>query len=130
VALGYARSRKTSGLGDIDRARHQREVVSAVGSKAASPWSIINPVRYFRLNSAAADSIAVGEDTGPIDTARFAWAMTRVSGKNGLTCSVPIVDLAVTWDRERALELFNLIKEDRTADIPDELCRPSGLRDG
>lgn len=130
VALGYARSRKTSGLGDIDRARHQREVVSAVGSKAASPWSIINPVRYFRLNSAAADSISVGEDTGPIDTARFAWAMTRVSGDNGLTCSVPIVDLAVTWDRERALELFNLIKEDRTADIPDELCRPSGLRDG
>ncbi|HZJ04573.1 MAG TPA: LCP family protein [Nocardioidaceae bacterium] len=129
TALGYARSRKLSSLGDIDRARRQREVVSAVGSKAASPWSILNPVRYVRLSSAGADSVAVGEDTGPIDTARFAWAMTRVNGENGLTCSVPIADLAVNWDRERALEMFRLIKEDRTADIPPDLCSASGLRD-
>lgn len=127
TALGYARTRQ-SGLGDIDRARRQREVVSAVGSKAVSPWSVLNPVRYFRLSSAGADALAVGEDTGPIDTARFAWAMTRVNGENGLTCTVPIADLAVTWDRERALRLFSLIKQDRTADIPDGLCRPSGLR--
>ena len=127
TALGYARSRKLSALGDIDRARRQREVVSAVGREAASPWSILNPVRYFRLSSAGAGSLAVGQDTGPIDTARFAWAMTRVNRKNGLTCSVPIVDLAVHWDRERALQLFQLIKEDRTEDIPDDLCRPSGL---
>ena len=31
TALGYARSRHTQNLGDIDRARHQREVVSAIG---------------------------------------------------------------------------------------------------
>lgn len=130
TALGYARSRATSGLGDIDRARRQREVVSAIGSKAASPWSVLNPVRYFRLSSAGADSLAVGNDTGPIDTARFAWAMTRVNGENGLTCSVPIADLAVTWDRERALEMFTLIKEDRTDEISEDLCRPSGLQEG
>ncbi len=63
VALGYARSRHVSGLGDIDRARHQREVVSAVGSKAASPWSVLNPVRYFRLAMAGSDSLRVGKDT-------------------------------------------------------------------
>src|SRR5690606_24220247 len=35
TALGYARSRKTyKQLGDVDRARAQREVVSAVGSSA------------------------------------------------------------------------------------------------
>ena len=28
--------------------------------------------------------------------------MTRVSGENGLTCTVPIADLAVNWDPERA----------------------------
>jgi len=127
TALGYARSRHTSTLGDIDRARHQREVVGAVGSEAMSPWSILNPVRYFRLASSGAQSLAVGEDTGPIDTARFAIAMTRVGGDNGLTCTVPIVDLAVHWDRDRALELFELVKEDRTADISNDLCRPSGL---
>jgi hypothetical protein len=128
VALGYARSRKTSGLGDIERARHQREVVSAVGSEAASPWSIINPVRYYRLAMAGSDSLKVGEDTGMISTMRFAWAMTRVNGTNGLTCGVPIRDLAVHWDEERAKRLFKLIAEDRTDDVPKNLCRPSGLR--
>ena len=128
VALGYARSRKTSGLGDIARAQHQREVVSAVGSEAASPWSVINPVRYYRLAMAGSDSLIVGEDTGMISTMRFAWAMTRVNGKNGLTCGVPIADLAVHWDRDRARRLFRLIQEDRTDDIPKRLCRASGLR--
>jgi LCP family protein required for cell wall assembly len=128
VALGYARSRHTSGLGDIDRARHQREVVSAVGSKAASPWSILNPVRYFRLASAGKDSLRVGKDTSILATMKFAWAMTRVDGKSGLTCGVPIADLAVHWDAERSKRLFRLISEDRTDEVSKSLCRASGLR--
>jgi hypothetical protein len=128
VALGYARSRHTSGLGDIARAQHQREVVSAVGAKAASPWSVINPVRYYRLAMAGSDSLRVGEDTGMIATMRFAWAMTRVNGTDGLTCGVPISDLAVHWDPDRSSRMFKLIREDRTDDIPKRLCRPSGLR--
>ena len=127
VALGYARSRHTSGLGDIARAQHQREVVSAVGSKAASPWSVINPVRYYRLAMAGSDSLRVGQDTGPIATARFAWAMTRVNGKSGLTCGVPISDLAVHWDPVRSKRLFRLIAEDRTDDVTKRLCKASGL---
>jgi LCP family protein required for cell wall assembly len=130
VALGYARSRHTSGLGDIARAQHQREVVSAVGGKAASPWSVINPVRYYRLAMAGSDSLRVGKDTGMIATMRFAWAMTRVNGKNGLTCGVPISDLAVHWDPVRSKRLFRLIAEDRTGDVSKRLCRQSGLRNG
>jgi LCP family protein required for cell wall assembly len=127
-ALGYARSRHTSGLGDIARAEHQREVVSAVGSKAASPWTIINPIRYYRLAMAGSQSLRVGNDTGMIATMRFAWAMTRVNGKNGLTCAVPISDLAVHWDPVRSKRMFRLIAEDRTDDISKSLCRQSGLR--
>jgi LCP family protein required for cell wall assembly len=127
VALGYARSRYASTNGDIGRAQHQREVVSAVGAKAASPWTVLNPVRYARLASAGSKSVRVGEDTGLFSTLRFGWAMTRVDGENGLTCGVPIADLAVNWDEERAERLFTLIAEDRTADVPKSLCRPSGL---
>ncbi|MEO5711517.1 MAG: LCP family protein [Nocardioidaceae bacterium] len=127
-ALGYARSRHVSGLGDIARAQHQREVVSAVGSKAASPWTILNPVRYYRLAMAGSDSLRVGDDTGMIATMRFAYAMTRVNGKNGLTCGVPISDLAVHWDPVRSKRMFKLIAEDRTGDVSKSLCRQSGLR--
>jgi LCP family protein required for cell wall assembly len=127
TALGYARSRKLSSLGDIDRARRQREVVGAVGDKAASVWSVLNPLRYARLAGAGSQAVRLGRDTGPFDTARFAWAMTRVTGKNGLTCGVPIADLAVNWDAERAPRMFQLIRQDRTENISKNLCRPSGL---
>ena len=128
TALGYARSRHTSALGDIDRARHQREVVSAVGHKAASPWSVLNPVRYLRLALSGSQSVRVGKHTGMLATMKFAYAMTRVDGKDGLTCGVPIADLAVHWDRERALKLFNLIQADETSKVTKDLCGASGLR--
>jgi len=127
VALGYARSRKVSPYGDIDRARQQREVVSAIGSEVKSPWTFINPVRYFNLNKAATTSIRISEGTGPVALGGFGLAMTRVDGKSGLTCGMPIADQAVNWDRERALELLKYVKEDRTADLPRRLCTPTGL---
>ena len=66
TALGYARSRHTSNTGDIERAQHQREVVSAVGKEVVSPWTVVNPLRYWRINMAAPDSFAFGEGTSPI----------------------------------------------------------------
>jgi len=62
-----------------------------------------------------------------IDLARFAYAMTRVNGTDGLTCSMPISDLAVHWDSDRALALLRYIKTDRTGDIPKRLCQPTGI---
>jgi LCP family protein required for cell wall assembly len=131
TALGYARSRKTyAELGDIDRARAQREVVSAIGDKALSVWTFLNPVRYYQLAMASSGSFSVSEGTSPISLGRFALAMTRVDGDSGLTCGVPIQDLAVTWDEERSEELFSYIREDDTASIPDSLCTPSGMPRG
>jgi len=130
VALAYARSRHVSSLGDIDRAKHQREVVSAVGHKAVSPWSVIDPFRYFSLAKAADASLTVGKGMSPVSALKFAWAMTHVSGKNGLTCSVPISDLYVHWDPQRAPRMFRLIRQDRTQDISKSLCSPSGLPGG
>lgn len=129
VALGYARSRHSDpALGDITRAKHQREVVAAIGAKVKSPWTVLNPFRYKALNDAATASLRVSNGTGVLAMAQFARAMTRVNGTDGLTCSMPIRDLAVNWDRERALALLKFIKEDRTADIPKKLCLPTGLQ--
>ena len=58
--------------------------------------------------------------------------MTRVNGKNGLTCGVPISDLAVHWDPVRSKRMFKLIAEDRTGDISKSLCtheRPRATSD-
>lgn len=127
-ALGYARSRKTdTEFGDLGRAQRQREVVSAIGREAVSPWSVINPVRYYRLNMAGARAVRVSEGTSPFAMARWAFAMTRVNGDNGLTCGVPVADFAVNWDQERSEQMFRFIREDRTSDIPRQLCTPTGF---
>ena len=130
TALAYSRSRHTSALGDIDRAKHQREVVSAVGKKAISPWSVINPIRWWKLNFAAAESVQISDGTSVFSFGKFAWAMTHVNGDSGLTCGVPIADLAVHWDSKRSKEMFQDIIEDDSqsiADDKDRLCTPSGM---
>ncbi|GGD27656.1 LCP family protein [Nocardioides daphniae] len=128
TALGYARSRKTyKALGDVDRAKAQREVVSAVGAKALSPWTVINPKRYYDLSMAGANSFTVSEGTGPFAMARFAWAMTRLDGDAGMTCGVPIRDLAVHWDEQRSKEFFGYLRANNTDELPKKLCTPSGL---
>jgi LCP family protein required for cell wall assembly len=127
TALAYSRTRHTQANGDIGRAQNQRKVVSQVGDKVKSPWTVINPVRYFRVADAGAGSLRISKGTGPFALAQFAWAMTRVNGTNGLTCSMPIADLDVHWDSERARALLKLVKEDRTDDIGKDLCTPTGL---
>jgi LCP family protein required for cell wall assembly len=126
TALGYARTRKTA-TGDIERGRNQREVVSAIGAEVVSWQTIVNPVRYWRVMFGGAGSVSVSEGTGPVDAARFAYAMTRVDGADGLACTVPIADLEVNWDPERAPRLFGLIREDRTDEVGQDLCTPTGL---
>jgi LCP family protein required for cell wall assembly len=126
TALAYARSRHASATGDIDRVRRQREVVAAVGSKALSPWSILNPVRYWKLNHEIPDFFAFGNGMGPVRSAMWATAMTRVSGDKGLTCVVPLQDLAVHWDPVKAPEMFKKIIEDDTASIDKGLCSDTG----
>jgi LCP family protein required for cell wall assembly len=126
TALAYARSRHTSGIGDIDRVRRQREVVAAVGEAVLSPWTVINPVRWWRLNHEIPNFFTFGEGMGPVTAGRWALAMTRVNGDSGLTCVVPLQDLAVNWDPELAPQMFQKIIEDDTESIGKKLCSPTG----
>ena len=124
TALGYARSRHTDPrYGDITRVKHQREVVAAIGDKVLSPWTFINPFRYWNLAMAIPDFFAFGEGTGPFQAAKWSLAVSNV----GLSCVVPISDLAVHWDSARSKEMFDYIKKDETADIPKSLCTATGL---
>ena len=131
TALGYARSRHTDPqYGDITRAQHQREVIAAIGDKALSPWTVLNPFRYWDLSFAGAESVQISDDTGPVRLAMFVSAMTNVNGDDGLTCVVPLANLSVEWDTTRAEKVFGYIKDDNTQAIKDHrktLCTPKGL---
>jgi LCP family protein required for cell wall assembly len=126
-ALAYSRSRHAQKLGDIDRAAHQREVVSQVGSKAFAASTFLNPVKYWKLNFGGAESVAVGRDVSAKSFANFVLAMRSVSGDKGLTCGVPIRDFAVHWDEQRSEQMFKLIRQDHTDKISKSLCLPAGI---
>jgi LCP family protein required for cell wall assembly len=124
VALAYARSRHADPkLGDIARGGQQRQVVNAVGKKALSPWTFLNPFRYWSLNMSAADSLKVDQDLSVFGMGRFAYGMTHAK----LTCVVPISDLGVHLDPTRSKQMFRLIREDDTSAIGKNLCTQSGL---
>lgn len=127
TALGYARTRATS-RGDLDRVGRQREVVAAIGDAVLSPWTVINPVRWWKVNNAVPDFFVFGEGTGPFDVVEWALAMSRVGGDNSLTCTMPVTDgSATTMDTGRAEPLFDAIIEDRSDDITREQCTPAGV---
>jgi LCP family protein required for cell wall assembly len=124
VALAYARSRHADPqLGDIARGGQQREVMASVGHKAISPWTVINPFRYWNLWTSTTENLIVDNDMGVVAMGRFGWAMTH----SDLTCPVPISNLAVTWDPTRSQQMFKDIADDNTAAIGKGLCTKSGL---
>lgn len=124
-ALGYVRARKSDPKGDLGRVERQREMVGAVAKKAASPGTVLNPFRYYNVATSGADALTVDKDTGPLDLFKFARAMQKVSGKDGVTLTVPVSDSnlstpagsAVKWDTQRALALFKALKEDKTTGL-------------
>ena len=124
VALAYARSRHADPkLGDIARGGQQREVMSAVGHKALSPWTFINPFRYWNLWTSATDSLAVDKSMSVFGMGHFGWAMTH----SKLNCVIPISDLYVHWDPTRSKQMFHDIINDDTSAIGKNLCTKSGL---
>jgi LCP family protein required for cell wall assembly len=126
-ALGYVRARYFDPLGDLGRVERQRQFMSAVMKETLTASTILNPVRYTRVGMAYGDALTVGDSTGVFDLARFALAMRAVSSGKGATLTVPVADpglstpvgSAVKWDTEKALALFNALKEDEI--IPPSL---------
>lgn len=128
TALAYARSRHAQRLGDLDRVAHQREVVAAIGHKVFSPWSVLNPFRWWRLNQAVPDFFSFGEGTSQFSVARWALAMRHAGGNGGLTCTMPVTSTSANYmDHSRARPLFKAIIDDSTQDITKKECTASGL---
>ncbi|WP_329427078.1 LCP family protein [Streptosporangium sp. NBC_01495] len=116
TALGYVRTRATGAIPDLERTQRQRQFFSAVVKKAASPGVLINPFTSVPLALSAADSVAVGEETGAFDLLSLGLAM----GGNPVTTVVPIGSLptidgqsVVKWDRAKALRMFEALAQDK-----------------
>jgi anionic cell wall polymer biosynthesis LytR-Cps2A-Psr (LCP) family protein len=119
-ALAYVRTR-AGGRGDLDRVERQQEFLGALIDKVTSPGVLLNPFRGLPLALNGTDAVAVDDADHVHHLLRFPFAMRAVSGGDGVATTVPVAGgdsvpgagSVVLWDRQRALALFNALKEDR-----------------
>jgi LCP family protein required for cell wall assembly len=113
-ALGFVRTRATP-RADLDRMVNQREFMSALLHRAASPTVWLNPLRWYPMARAASGAVAVGEQDHVWDLARLAWAL-----RGDVTATtVPIGEFTgsdsgsvVVWNSEVAAQLFAALNSD------------------
>ncbi|MHC9294657.1 LCP family protein [Mycobacterium sp. LTG2003] len=125
-ALGFVRTRATP-RADLDRMVNQREFMSALLHRAASPAVLLNPLRWYPMAKAAGGTIAVDENAHVWDLAWLAWALRG----DLLTTTVPIGEFTgsdsgavVVWDSDAAGRLFEALATDAT--VPPDVVNTPG----
>jgi LCP family protein required for cell wall assembly len=120
-ALGYVRTR-ASARGDLDRVERQQEFLGALIDKATSPGVLLNPFRNLRLLLNGTNAVAVDDGDHVWSLVRVPFAMRSIGRGDGIATTVPVAGTqtvggagsVVVWDRERALALFNALRQDRS----------------
>ncbi len=113
-ALGYVRTRATP-RADLDRMIHQRQFMSALLHRAASPAVLLNPLRWYPIAHAVTGALTLDAGDHIWDLARLAWALRG----NITTTTVPIGEFTdndsgsvVVWNRDAAGRLFAALASD------------------
>lgn len=113
-ALGYVRTRATP-RADLDRMANQRQFMSALLHRAASPEVLLNPLRWYPMARAAGHTVMVDQNAHVWDLARLAWALRG----DLVTTTVPIGEFTgsdsgavVLWNSEAAGRLFAALAAD------------------
>jgi LCP family protein required for cell wall assembly len=113
-ALGYVRTRATP-RADLDRMTNQRQFMSDLLHRAASPAVWLNPWRWYSVPHAAVDALTVNDGDHVWDLARLGWALHGST----TTVTVPIGEFTssdsgsvVVWDRDAAGRLFDALAAD------------------
>ncbi|WP_182543908.1 LCP family protein [Halosaccharopolyspora lacisalsi] len=124
-ALGFVRTRAFA-EGDLQRIENQRKFLGALVDKASSPATLLNPFRLFPLITAAGETFLVDSSDHVWNLAWLAMAMGDISGKQGVTTTVPIARFitvdgqsAIKWNTDQALRMFEAIAQDEP--IPPEV---------
>lgn len=124
-ALNYVRMRYSDPRGDLGRVERQREFLSALVGKMATPATILVPWRLHEVGTATGSALAIGEDTSMWETVQMALAMRKISGGNGQSVTVPIGNAnfsspagsAVLWDEAESQAMFEALRNDEPLSI-------------
>lgn len=124
-ALGYVRMRYSDPRGDLGRVERQRQFLSALVAKTATPGTVFVPWRLNDVGTAIGSNLAVGEETSMWETGRMALGMRSVANGDGQSLTVPVADpnyptnvgSTVLWDEAAAEEMFAALRDGRPLTI-------------
>jgi LCP family protein required for cell wall assembly len=123
TALGYVRTRATP-RADLDRMSNQRQFMSALMHRAASPVVWVNPLRWYPMTHAASESVTLDDGAHISDLIRLAWSLHGTV----TTTTVPIGEFTgsdagsvVVWNSDAASRLFTALASDEAVP-PDVLA--------
>ncbi len=125
-ALGYVRARYSDPRGDIGREERQRQFLSAIMKKMATPATVLLPWTWWPTTHAAVAGVTVGQETSLSDAYRIVQTMRSLSSGKALSLVVPLASIsyqtpdgdAVKWDTARALALFRMLNDGTPIDVP------------
>jgi LCP family protein required for cell wall assembly len=127
-ALGYVRTRATP-RADLDRMINQRELLSALLHRTASPAVWLNPFRWLSLKTSVTNAVTVDSGAHVWDLVRLAWALRG----SPVATTVPIAGFVVNdlgdvveWNSDAASRLFSALSADKP--LPPDVLRsqPTG----
>ncbi len=120
-ALGYVRTRDTP-RADLDRMVNQRQFMSALLHRAASPGVWLNPWNWYAVPHALAQALTVDRGDHVWDLAALGWALRGST----TAMTVPIGEFTnsdagsvVVWNHDAAGKLFDALASD--APVPATL---------
>jgi LCP family protein required for cell wall assembly len=90
VALAYVRARHSDPRGDLGRAERQRQFLSAVIKKAATPGTVLVPGKYKGFADSMSKGLVVGDGTSLSDAVRILQAMRSIGNGDGVTTQLPV----------------------------------------
>lgn len=118
TALAYARMRKSDPRGDLGRMERQREVIGQLVQRAASPMTIVNPVRWWNLNMGASKTLHTSDGTGVLTMGAAGIGLLGQWSGAGVSLTVPIANAdastsagsSVLWDEQGSRAVFEAIQ--------------------
>jgi LCP family protein required for cell wall assembly len=86
-ALGYVRVRKIDN--DLERIRRQQTFLRALAREVASPATMLNPLKIYRLGDEVGDAITADHRLGPVGLARLGLGARGLAGGDLVAETVP-----------------------------------------
>ncbi|MFF2354655.1 LCP family protein [Kitasatospora sp. NPDC058115] len=121
-ALKYVRARHLDGSSDLGRMHRQQKFVAELLHEVTSSGTLLNPVRLARVTDSLLGSVKADQGLSTDDLVTLAARMKDLTAGRADFVTVPLASVdhpvagwgsTVLWDKERAEELFDAVREGR-----------------